>query len=131
MLQQISTASREERWNDNNVDLNTQKLRVVTTACIHYINVSDIIRIQSISNYSKLVLKNGKTVTVAKALAHFDEELAGSHFSRIHRTHLVNLYYLKNYLRGDMNRVSLSNNEVLPVSRRKNKMLQEKMKFFC
>lgn len=103
------------------------KLRIATGSNIYYINVKDIIRIQSISNYSKLFFLNGQTLVVSKVLAYFEQLLSASHFSRIHRTHLVNLNYLEKYVHGTVPQISMSNNELLPVSRRKKKMVQQKM----
>lgn len=103
------------------------KLRVATTAHIHYIDVRDVVRIQSISNYSKLFFVNGQTIVVSKVLAHFDELLTGKDFLRIHRTHLVNLLHLKRYFIGNDTKVRMCNNEELPVSRRKKKLVQQRM----
>ena len=103
------------------------KLRVATVNSIYYIDVNDIVRIQSISNYSKLFFTSGKTLLVAKVLAHFDGLLTKEHFSRIHRTHLVNLSYVKQYRSGNINKISMSNDDVLPVSRKNKKILLQKM----
>lgn len=103
------------------------KIRISTTSHVHYIEVKDIVRIQSISNYSKIFLASGKSMIVSKVLAHFDELLSGSHFVRIHRTHLVNLFYIKQYDKGTFPKIGLDNDEVLPVSRSKKKSLQQEM----
>jgi two-component system, LytTR family, response regulator len=103
------------------------KLRVATADYIYYIDVKDIVRIQSVSSYSKIFFTNGQTLIVSKVLAHFEEVLAKNNFSRIHRTHLVNLIHLKKYEHGPLTKIGMSNNEVLPVSRRKKKTLLQKM----
>ncbi len=115
-----------------NPELSTQpgKLHVATATHVYYLDVKDIVRIQSISNYSKLFFTGGQTLTVSKVLSHFDELLSGSHFSRIHRTHLVNLLYIKQYVHGNEAKIGMSTNEMLPVSRRKKKMFQQKMMLF-
>jgi len=110
---------------DSNIFLN--KLRVATANHIYYINIEDIVRIQSISNYSKLFFTNGQTLIVCKVLAYFEEILAKRNFSRIHRTHLVNLIHMKEYLHGSVTKIGMSNNELLPVSRRKKSTLQQKI----
>jgi len=75
---------------------------IVLPTCkgIMIIPVQQIIRIQSISNYSKLFFRNaspatggGKTLVVAKVLHWFEELPQLSSFVRIHRTHLVNINY--------------------------------------
>jgi two-component system LytT family response regulator len=106
------------------------KLQVATATHVYYLDIKDIVRIQSISNYSKLFFSGGQTLTVSKVLSHFDELLSGSHFSRIHRTHLVNLLYIKQYVHGNEAKIGMSNDEMLPVARRKKKMFQQKMMLF-
>ena len=106
------------------------KLRVATSDHVYFIDVKEIVRIQSVSNYSKLFFRSGKSLMVSKVLAHFDALLTESHFVRIHRTHLVNLLCIKQYDRGNSTRIGLLNEEVLPVSRSKKKMLQHEMKLW-
>jgi len=129
MLQpEISYFRRNELSSFSEPIIAPDKLRVATATHIYYIDIRDIVRIQSISNYSKLFFTSGQTLLVSKVLAYFEELLGGCHFSRVHRTHLVNLLYLKEYSQGDIPRIGLINNEVLPVSRRKKKLLQQKMR---
>jgi two-component system, LytTR family, response regulator len=98
------------------------KLRLATTTHIYYLDIHDIIRIQSISNYSKLFFRSGQTLVVAKLLAWFEQLLPAHHFFRVHRTHLVNLSYVEKYIPGDSSLAAMSNNEKIPVSRRKKKI---------
>jgi two-component system, LytTR family, response regulator len=86
---------------------------------LQVINVHSIIRIQSISNYSKLFFKNGKTLVVAKVLRWFEEKLAAHRFVRIHRTHLVNSGCLRAYNSSNTVEIELMNGEKFTVARRK------------
>jgi two-component system LytT family response regulator len=65
---------------------------------------------------------------VSKVLGHFDALLSSSHFIRIHRTHLVNLLCIKQYERGNIPKIGLNNDEILPVSRSRKKILQQEMR---
>ena len=86
---------------------------------LQVINVHSIIRVQSISNYSKLFFKNGKTLVVAKVLRWFEERLAAHQFVRIHRTHLVNSSCLRTYNNSNTVEIELTNGEKFTVARRK------------
>src|SRR5687768_10218641 len=103
------------------------KLRIATTGQVHFVDINDIIRIQSDSNYSRLFFTNGKSMMVSKVLARFDEQLTGHHFVRIHRTHLVNSSFIRHLEWDGMPRIGLNNDEVLPVSRRRKKLVQREM----
>ena len=131
MLQLETTFfKRSEHNSRKEIQMHPGKLRVATTTHIYYLDVKDIVRIQSISNYSKLFFTSGQTLLVAKVLAWFDELLTTRSFLRVHRTHLVNLHYLKQYVPGSVAIAALTNNEEVPVSRRKKKLLQQKMILF-
>jgi two-component system, LytTR family, response regulator len=80
------------------------------------ISNNTIVRVEAISNYSKLYFSCGRTLVVAKVLKWFDTELAGQGFIRIHRRHLVNQNSVT-MLQGNFMR--LQNNEVLQISKRK------------
>ncbi len=92
---------------------------VPTDRGLQVINVHSIIRVQSISNYSKLFFKNGKTLVVAKVLRWFEERLAAHQFVRIHRTHLVNGNCLRTYNSSNTVEIELMNGEKFTVARRK------------
>lgn len=101
---------------------------IVLPTCkgIMIIPVRQIIRIQSISNYSKLFFENacpatggGKTLVVAKVLRWFEELPQLSSFVRIHRTHLVNINYINVYTGKRSGELLLDNGEIFSVAKRK------------
>ena len=67
----------------------------------------------------KIFFKDGKSILVTKLLKDFEEILLPYRFFRIHNSHLINLSYIKKYIRGDGGQVVMQNNEVIDVSRRK------------
>ncbi len=102
---------------------------VVLPTCkgIMVIPVQQIIRIQSISNYSKLFFIDGRTLVVAKVLRWFHKQEALSSFIRIHRTHFVNSSYIKNYSGAKTGLLLLHNGEIFSVSRRKKNDLSKRL----
>jgi two-component system, LytTR family, response regulator len=87
------------------------------------IPVQQIIRIQSISNYSKLFFINNKTLVVAKVLRFFEEHPQLSSFVRIHRTHLVNINLIKSYSGSKSGLLYLHHGEMFVVAKRKKAIL--------
>lgn len=84
---------------------------------IAIIDTTTIIRIQAISNYSKLFFSNNQTMVVAKVLKWFEGKLDSQVFLRIHRTHLVNKYFIHQYIHGGS--IQLKNGERLEISKRR------------
>lgn len=95
------------------------KISIATSEGVEFIEIKRILRIESSSNYSKIYFLEGKSILVTKLLKDFEEILQPYRFYRIHNSHLINLNYIKKYIRGDGGQVVMQNNEVVDVSRRK------------
>jgi len=119
--QSKQTPEKLEVLRQNLSDSRTQndKITISTNEGVDFFEISQIIRVESSSNYSKIHFKDGKSVIVTKLLKDFEEILAPYRFYRIHNSHLINLSYIKKYIRGDGGQVLLQNDEVIDVARRK------------
>jgi len=95
---------------------------------IHLFEVSDIIRCESEDNYTKFYIKNNKPILISKTLKEYEELLTAHGFERIHQSHLINLAYLKSYIKKDGGYVVMADNAHLPISQRKKERLQELLK---
>jgi two-component system, LytTR family, response regulator len=100
-------------------------LLLSTNTGMQVIDINAIIRIQSISNYSKLFFSNGKTLVVAKVLKWFEESLSVNQFIRVHRTHLLNKNFIYQYSNKRGGKVKLANGDWIDVSRRKKTFVRQ------
>lgn len=91
---------------------------IPTNRGIRTIQVSNIVRIEASSNYSKLFFNNERPLTVAKVLHWFEDKLEEQFFYRIHRTHIVNRQFICT-ISTDNNVLTLANGEQLKISRRR------------
>jgi two-component system, LytTR family, response regulator len=94
---------------------------VPTNKGIRVIGTHRIIRVQSVGSYSKLFFADGTNLLVAKVLLYFETLLPPHQFIRIHRTHLVNKYYMQTILLLESPKLLLQNGELVSISRRKRK----------
>jgi two-component system, LytTR family, response regulator len=83
-----------------------------------FLETKTIVRIEAVSNYSKLHLADGRRITVSKVLKEFESLLKAHGFARIHRSHLVNSTWIQLYHAG-RGELTMKNNETINVSRRK------------
>lgn len=90
-------------------------------------NVSDIIRLESDDNYTKFFIKNKKPILISKTLKEYDELLSENGFERIHQSHLINMVYLKSFVK-DGSYVIMDDASQVPVAQRKRERLQELLK---
>jgi two-component system, LytTR family, response regulator len=96
-----------------------QRIAIPSTDGIELVAIRDIIRIESNSNYSRIVLLEGRSLVVPKLLKDFESLLRGYRFYRVHNSHLINLTHVTKYLRGDGGQVMMQNGDMVDVSRRK------------
>lgn len=93
------------------------KIALPTLTEIMYVKVSSIIRCEASNNYTTFYLDNGETILVCKTLKEFAELLQPHQFVRSHQSHLVNLGFVKSYLKEDGGTLLLNDQTKIPISR--------------
>jgi two-component system LytT family response regulator len=104
---------------------NFKRIALSNADGVHLFEISDIIRCESLDNYTKFYIKNNKPILISKTLKEYEELLAEHGFERIHQSHLINLNYLKSYIKKDGGYVVMADETHLPISHRKKERLQE------
>lgn len=107
---------------------NFKRIALSNSDGIHLFDISDIIRCESEDNYTKFYIKNSKPILISKTLKEYEDLLTEHGFERIHQSHLINLAYLKSYIKKDGGYVIMADNSNLPISQRKKDRLQELLK---
>jgi len=107
------------------------KIRVKHANGNEVIDFNDIYFIEAQSSYSKILFnKNGsvKELTMSHPLSDYEEILPEETFYRIHRSYLINCAQIKQISDYANCRLTLNNDLVVPVSRRKFEPLLEFLK---
>ncbi|GGB71764.1 DNA-binding response regulator [Flavobacterium suaedae] len=102
-----------------------KRIALSTAEGIHLFEVSDIIRLESQDNYTKFYIQNNKPVLISKTLKEYEDLLSEQGFERIHQSHLINLAYLRSYIKKDGGYAVMADGSHLPISQRKKERLQE------
>ena len=120
-LRASQTRERLQVLKDSISDTKTQeqKIAVPTNEGLEFVTIGEIIRIESSSYYSKLFLTNRPPLLVTRLLKDFEDLLLPYRFFRVHNSHLVNLRYIRKFVRGDGGQVYLENGDIVDVSRRR------------
>ena len=95
------------------------KLVVPDSHGFNIINLDEIIRIEADGSYSKIFLTDGKCRIVTKTLKDFEDSLPEKSFFRVHKSHIVNIQYVKEFSGIDGGSVKMSDGSKVEVSRRK------------
>lgn len=85
---------------------------------LEFIDVNEIIKIESDSVYSILYLVNNKKMVITRTLKEMEEMLSPHHFFRVHKSYIINLRFVRKYIRGEGGTVLMSDGSTVEVSRR-------------
>jgi two-component system LytT family response regulator len=109
----------------SNLNKNPEEHKIVlsTSEGMHIIKVKSIIRCQADDYYTNFYLDDGRRIMISKTLKENEELLNGHNFIRPHRSHLVNMAYIKRYVKSDGGYIILSDGTKVPVSRRKKEVI--------
>jgi two-component system, LytTR family, response regulator len=97
---------------------NNEPLRIVLPVAdgFNFIQSNDIVYLKADRSYTDFYLKNGSCITVSKNLKEYDDLLNHRNFFRIHRSYLINMNEITQYLKRDGGFVVVSNGAHIPIA---------------
>ena len=95
------------------------KIAISTLDGLLFFEIKDIVHLEANSNYTTLYFVSGSKLVASKTLKDFEELLPADIFFRVHHSHLINLNYIKRYIKGDGGQIELQNGNYIDVARRK------------
>ncbi len=104
------------------------KIALPSMERVDYVEVSKILRCEGQNNYTLVITTQGEKYLVSKTLKEYEELLSDHGFCRVHLSHLVNLRFVKSFIRKDGMHLILSNQEKIRVSRSRKDELLNKLK---
>ncbi|MCD4732084.1 MAG: LytTR family DNA-binding domain-containing protein [Bacteroidales bacterium] len=108
------------------LNLNSTKNKIIvlrTSNKIYLVEIMDIIRCESASNYTMFFTKKSEKYVVSNSMKEYEDILEDHGFFRIHKSHIVNISYVNSFDKEGY--VILKDKTSLPVSRRKKSELME------
>ena len=105
---------------------NHQKVALPTHKGLLFVNTKDILYCNSEGSYTSIFLVNNRKFTVAKNLKEIAERLPQHIFSRIHRSHIVNIEHVVEFVNGNSQTVILDNGEEFQIAKSKKSDFLEK-----
>ncbi len=105
-----------------------KKIALPMSDGLMFVDVAEIILFEADRAYTHVFLKNGSKITVSKSMRTFEDILENRQFIfRPHRSHLININYIKKYVRGD-GMIFMDNGVALPVSRERKQEFEALLK---
>ncbi len=130
-----ATHSNLLQYNNLKQSLNTslswdeKRITIPTTTSHKFIKPSEILLIKGSGAYSEIYLTDGSKLLTSRNLKHFEDTLIDiAYFFRSHKSYIVNLQYVTEYVKSDGGYLKLSGNIEAGLSSERVDELLEKMK---
>ncbi len=98
------------------------RLAIPTADGMEYLNPKEIIRIEADRSYSWIYLVGNRKILVSKHLKEFQDLLSDRYFFRSHNSFLINLKYVKKFVRKEGGYIEMQDGEQIPISRNRKEL---------
>jgi two-component system LytT family response regulator len=106
------------------------RLAIPTSDGMEYLNPREIIRIEADRSYSWFFISGDRKILVSKHLKEFQELLSDRYFLRSHNSHLINMKFVKKFIRKEGGYIEMSDGSIVPISRNKKDIFLDHMAKF-
>jgi two-component system, LytTR family, response regulator len=96
---------------------NNNRIAISHTKGVKIVDEDDIAYLEASGNCTMIYFKDGSRYLDTRTLKIYEEILSDSHFYRIHKSYVVNMNMIKEYLSEDGHILVLKNGTQLPVAR--------------
>jgi two-component system LytT family response regulator len=102
---------------ENFKERNTENQQIIlpTLEGFEVVKVENIIRLKGNGNFTDIYLKDGSKKMVCRFLKHFSELLPFP-FMRVHKTHIINIHFVKSYHKSAGGFVTMLDNSEVEIS---------------
>lgn len=103
-----------------NISQMSETLALSTQKGLVFIKIKDIMYFEADGSYTHVYMSEGQQHLVSKSLSNFEEVLQDNPlFFRSHKSNLVNLNFIKQYIRGEGGELIMQNDKSIVLSRNK------------
>lgn len=102
-----------------------RKLVLHTAEVLKIVELSQIVRLESMGNYTYFFFEDGEKLLITKTLKEYDDILRENGFLRVHQSHLINMDQLKSYVKTEGGYLLMKDGSRVPVSVRKKSSVLE------
>jgi two-component system LytT family response regulator len=108
-----------------------EKIIIPSSVGLNIVKLGDVVRLEADDVYTTFYLASGQKFVASRSLNNYEKILEDLPFSRVHSKHLINLVYVKRYMKGKGGSVIMEDNTEVEVSVRKKADFLEKLKAFA
>lgn len=104
------------------------KMSISALDGIYFINIKDIVRFEAEDNYTHIFINTGERITASKTIKAYEDMLGPFNFYRVHKRHVINLNFMRKFVKGDGGYLIMDDEIKIEVSRRRRPAFMERMK---
>lgn len=105
-----------------------EKMSISAIDGIYFVNIKDIVRFEAEDNYTHIYLSSGEKITASRTIKAYEEMLSSANFYRVHKRHVINLNYMRKFVKGDGGYLVMDDGMQIEVSRRRRPSFMEQMR---
>ena len=105
-----------------------QKIGISSMTEVQFVPINEIVRLEADDNMTHFWIKDGRRITASKTLKYYDNLLTPFNFFKVHQSHLINLNYIKSYIRNEGGYLIMEDGKNVEISRRRRPLFLEKLR---
>ncbi|PZP41502.1 MAG: DNA-binding response regulator [Pseudopedobacter saltans] len=95
---------------------------------IRYIEIADIVYCEASNTYTYFYLQSGEKILISNPIKEYELMLSPYHFIRTHQSYLVNVAYVRSFVKEDGGYLQLKDKTIIPISRARREYVKEALK---
>ena len=129
-VQRVETILQETQKPAFNDNLKQSKIALAHSGGFTLEDIENVMRLQADDNYTHVFMKDGSRYLICRPLGDFEKSLPKEQFVRVHKTHMINIRHLKNFLNEDGGLAVLNDGYKVPIAKRKSALFMEAIRKF-
>jgi two-component system, LytTR family, response regulator len=105
-----------------------RKIAFSTSKGIRIVPIDQILRCEADTSYCNVFLVNQEKLSLSKNLKDVEELLPADAFMRVHKSHLVNINYIREFVHKDAGTIIMTDNSEISVASRKREFVIDFLK---
>ncbi len=106
---------------ENLRETNAEHVRIALPTLTGYLflKINEIVRCESDNTYTTFFTVDKRKIVVSRTLKECEQMLTGYRFFRVHNSHMINLSYMVEYVKGEGGTIRMADGAEVDVSRRR------------
>jgi two-component system, LytTR family, response regulator len=105
-----------------------EKLTISAQDGIYFLHLKDILYFEADDNYTHIYTQNGDRIIASKNIKHYEDLLINHPFFRVHKRYMININFIRKYVKGDGGHVVMEDHKEIVVSRRRRAEFLERIR---